>query len=105
MSSPSQNLNVASAVGCNLTDRRLRHRIGSVDLNFSGHFFMHVFQFLKTIFAEPTFQRGDHVNLVHAGTIDRTDGYVIAHTDKGVLVDWPGRGSSFMAPSELSVIG
>lgn len=66
---------------------------------------MHIFQLFKSFFAAPTFQAGEHVNHVHGGTIDRTDGYVIAQTDKGVLVEWPGIGTSFMAPSELSVIG
>jgi hypothetical protein len=65
---------------------------------------MHIFHFFKTIFAEPTFQTGELVNLVHGGTIDRTDGYVIAQTDRGVLVEWPRIGTSFVAPSELSVI-
>ncbi len=66
---------------------------------------MHLFQFFKSFYATPTFQSGERVNLVHGGTIDRTDGYVIAQTDKGVLVEWPRLGASFMAPSELSVIG
>ena len=66
---------------------------------------MHIFQFFKAVFAEPTFQTGEHVNLVHGGTIDRTDGYVIAQTGRGVLVEWPRLGASFMAPSELCVIG
>ena len=66
---------------------------------------MRVLQFFKTAFTEATFQSGEQVNLVRAGTIHRTDGHVIAQTDRGVLVEWPGRGASFMSPSELSVIG
>ncbi len=65
---------------------------------------MHILLFFKSLFAEPTFVAGERVNLVRRGTIERTDGYVIAQTDKGVLVEWPHFGTSFMSASELSVI-
>ncbi len=66
---------------------------------------MHLLLFIKSLFAEPTFVTGERVNHVRGGTIDRTDGYVIAQTDKGVLVEWPHVGTSFMSASELCVIG
>jgi hypothetical protein len=66
---------------------------------------MHIILFIKSLFTEPAFAAGDRVNLVHGGTIDRTDGYVIALTDKGVLVEWPRFGASYMSKSELSIIG
>ena len=66
---------------------------------------MNILLFIKSLFAEPTFVTGERVNLVRRGTIDRTDGYVIAQTDKGVLVEWPRVGARFMSASELCVIG
>jgi hypothetical protein len=77
----------------------------SIGRNHFRAFPMTVFQFFKSFFATPTFHAGERVNHVHLGTIDRTDGYVLAQTDKGVLVEWPRTGASFVAPSELSVIG
>lgn len=65
---------------------------------------MHLLLFIKSLFAEPTFVTGERVNHVRHGTIERTDGYVIAQTDKGVMVEWPHFGTSFMSASELSVI-
>jgi len=61
--------------------------------------------FFKSLFSNPTFKHGERVNHVHGGTIDRTDGYVVAQTDKGVLVEWPRIGYCVMAPSELALIG
>ncbi len=66
---------------------------------------MHLLLFIKSLFAEPTFVAGERVNLVRRGTIERTDGYVIAQTDKGVMVEWPYFGTRFMSASELCVIG
>jgi hypothetical protein len=66
---------------------------------------MHIFLFIKSLFADPTFEAGERVNHVRGGTIQRTDGYVVGQTSKGVLVEWPRVGSSFMNASELTVIG
>ena len=66
---------------------------------------MHILLFIKSFFAEPTFERGERVNLVRGGTIERTDGYVVGQTARGVLVEWPREGTSFTAASELCVIG
>jgi hypothetical protein len=66
---------------------------------------MHIFLFLKSFFAQPVFVAGERVNHVRGGTMDRTDGYVIGQTDKGVLVEWPRTGICFVSASELSVIG
>lgn len=67
---------------------------------------MQVLFFLKSLFtaATTTFAPGERVNLVRRGSILRTDGYVIAHTNKGVLVEWPRAGSSFVHSSELTAI-
>ena len=48
---------------------------------------------------------GEGVNQVHGGTIDRTDGYAVLRTDKGILVDWPRIDHCVMAPSELALVG
>jgi hypothetical protein len=67
--------------------------------------FMRIFLFFKSLFSDPIFVAGERVNHVRGGTMDRTDGYVIGQTDKGVLVEWPRTGASFVSASELSVIG
>ena len=66
---------------------------------------MSFFPFLKSLFAEPTFNPGERVNHISRGAIKRTDGYVIAKTPDGVLVEWPRGGSSMISPTELTVIG
>lgn len=66
---------------------------------------MHILFFIKSLFADPTFEAGERVNLVRGGTIERTDGYVVGQTAEGVLVEWPRAGSSFVNASDLSVIG
>lgn len=68
---------------------------------------MQVLFFLKSLFtvASATFTPGERVNLVRRGSIERTDGYVVAHTAEGVLVEWPRAGASFAQASDLSVIG
>lgn len=62
--------------------------------------------FLKSLFsaAATSFAPGERVNLVRRGSIERTDGYVIAQTDKGVLVEWPRAGTCFVKSSELTAI-
>lgn len=67
---------------------------------------MQVLFFLKSLFtvAAATFTPGERVNLVRRGSILRTDGYVIAQTDKGVLVEWPRAGTGFVHSSELTAI-
>lgn len=67
---------------------------------------MQVIYFLKSLFAvaSTTFVPGERVNLVRRGSIERTDGYVVAQTDSGVLVEWPRAGSSFVKSSDLTVI-
>jgi|EndMetStandDraft_4_1072995.scaffolds.fasta_scaffold06221_3 hypothetical protein len=67
---------------------------------------MQVLFFLKSLFtvAAATFVPGERVNLVRRGSILRTDGYVIAQTDKGVLVEWPRAGTGFVNSSELTAI-
>lgn len=66
---------------------------------------MHLLLLIKSLFADPTFEAGERVNLVRGGAIERTDGYVVGQTAMGVLVEWPRAGSSFMNASELTVIG
>jgi hypothetical protein len=65
---------------------------------------MNIILFLKSLFAEPTFEVGERVNLVRRGSIEQTDGYVVAQTSQGVLVEWPRCGLRFMPASELAVI-
>jgi hypothetical protein len=48
---------------------------------------------------------GERVNHIRRGSIERTDGYVIANTDSGVLVEWPRGGFSMLPKHELTVIG
>lgn len=68
---------------------------------------MSILLFLKSLFAssQQNFNAGDRVNHVRGGAIRRTDGYVIAHTAAGVLVEWPRGGSSLLPNAELSHIG
>jgi hypothetical protein len=61
--------------------------------------------FIKSLFAEPTFKPGERVNHIRGGSIKRTDGYVVAKTVNGVLVEWPRGGVSWIPANELSVIG
>lgn len=61
--------------------------------------------FIKSLFAEPTFNPGERVNHIRGGSIRRTDGYVVAKTENGVLVEWPRGGFSTIPATELAVIG
>lgn len=61
--------------------------------------------FIKSLFAEPSFKPGERVNHIRGGTMKRTDGYVVAKTENGVLVEWPRGGFSMIPATELSVIG
>lgn len=62
--------------------------------------------FLKSLFASPqqNFNAGDRVNHIRGGSIRRTDGYVVAQTANGVLVEWPRGGSSLLPHAELAQI-
>ncbi len=51
------------------------------------------------------FAAGERVNHIRRGSIERTDGYVVANTDNGVLVEWPRGGFSMLPTHELAVIG
>lgn len=65
--------------------------------------------FIQSLCATSTpaskFTTGERVNHIRRGAIERTDGYVIANTDNGVLVEWPRGGFSMLPKHELSVIG
>ena len=67
---------------------------------------MQAVYFIKSLFAvaQIQFAPGERVNLVRRGSIERTDGYVLAQTDKGVLVEWPRAGSSLVNSTDLTVI-
>jgi hypothetical protein len=68
---------------------------------------MSILLFLKSLFLAPQreFNTGDRVNHVRGGSVRRTDGYVVAQTSSGVLVEWPRGGSSLLPNAELSQIG
>jgi hypothetical protein len=68
---------------------------------------MSVLLFLKSLFLAPqrAFNAGDRVNHIRGGSVRRTDGYVVAQTAAGVLVEWPRGGSSLLPNTELSQIG
>ena len=66
---------------------------------------MSILLFIKSLFTEPTFTPGERVNHVRGGSIKRTDGYVVAKTENGVLVEWPRGGCSMIPVTELTVIG
>ena len=55
----------------------------------------------QSLFQTPRFQAGVRVNRLHLGSLDRTDGRVVAHTDEGVLVEWPRNGSGWERPNAL----
>lgn len=65
---------------------------------------MSIILFIKSLFTDPTFEPGERVNHVHRGAIQRTDGYVVAQADGGVLVEWPRGGASVIPAGELAVI-
>jgi hypothetical protein len=65
---------------------------------------MSIIAFFHSLFAKPTVASGARVNQVRRGNVERSDGYVIAHTDSGVLVEWPSGGASVVAAAELAVI-
>lgn len=68
---------------------------------------MSILLFLKSLFVthQQTLNVGDRVNHVRGGSIRRTDGYVVAHSASGVLVEWPRGGSSLLPTAELTQIG
>ncbi len=66
---------------------------------------MSVLLFLKSLFAQPTVPAGARVNHIRGGSIQRTDGYVVAQTSDGVMVEWPRGGRSLLPISELAQIG
>lgn len=66
---------------------------------------MSIFFFLKSLFFTPKFAAGWRVNAVRHGQIERADGYVLAHTPHGVLVEWPCGGTSLVDAAELALIG
>jgi hypothetical protein len=67
---------------------------------------MQALYFIQSLFtaASAKFAPGERVNLVRRGSIERTDGYVVAQTHEGVLVEWPRAGSSLVLASELTAI-
>lgn len=66
---------------------------------------MSIILFIKSLFATDRFAPGERVNHIRRGSIQRTDGYVVAQGDSGVLVEWPRGGASVVPVGELSVIG
>ncbi|MBT9464400.1 hypothetical protein [Hydrogenophaga sp.] len=58
-------------------------------------------KFFQTFFQTPRFQVGVRVNRLHQGSLDRTDGRVVAQTAEGVLVEWPRNGSGWEHPNAL----
>ncbi len=66
---------------------------------------MSILLFFKSLFAQPQFNAGTRVNHVRGGSIQRTDGYVVAQSSRGVWVEWPRGGRSLIPGSELAQIG
>lgn len=58
-------------------------------------------KYLLTLFQTPRFAAGVRVNRLHQGSLDRTDGRVVAQTADGVLVEWPRNGSGWERPHAL----
>lgn len=56
---------------------------------------------IPNLFAEPSFETGARVNRLSKGALERTDGRVVAQTDKGVLVEWPRNGAHWERPHQL----
>ncbi len=67
---------------------------------------MQALYFIQSLFtaASAKFAPGERVNLVRRGSIERTDGYVVAQTHEGVLVEWPRAGSSLVNSADLTAI-
>ena len=87
-----------------LRSSRPANAIGLIHTNFPIKA-MSILLFLKSLFAQPSFSRGQRVNLVQGGSICRTDGYVVGQSDGGVLVEWPRGGASVVSAIHLSLIG
>ncbi len=66
---------------------------------------MTIITFIKSLFTEHTVIAGERVNHVRRGAIQKTDGYVVAKTLGGILVEWPRGGASVVPVAELCVIG
>lgn len=60
---------------------------------------------LNSLFKEPEFAPGSRVNHVPRGILTNTDGYVLAQTSSGVLVEFRGHGPRFISAGELCQIG
>lgn len=58
-------------------------------------------KFVLSFFQTPSFPAGVRVNRLHLGSLDRTDGRVVAQTAEGVLVEWPRDGSGWEHPGAL----
>jgi hypothetical protein len=63
--------------------------------------FQSIIKVILNLFAEPSFDTGARVNRVSKGALDRTDGRVVAQTEKGVLVEWPRNGAHWEMPHQL----
>ena len=66
---------------------------------------MSIILFFQRLFASPTFQAGERVNHVRRGSLERSDGSVVAYMGGSVLVEWPPGGASVVPASELCTIG
>lgn len=66
---------------------------------------MSILFFIQHLFAAPTFHAGERVNLVRGGSLQRSDGCVVAQTERGVLVEWPRGGASVVPATDLCAIG
>ncbi len=65
---------------------------------------MSIIYFLKSLYSDPEFQAGGRVNAIRHGQVERSDGYVVAQTHEGVLVEWPGGVTSLVPASDLIAI-
>jgi hypothetical protein len=58
-------------------------------------------KFFQSCFQTPRFPVGVRVNRLHQGSLDRTDGRVVAQTAEGVRGEWPRNGSGWERPQAL----
>jgi len=56
---------------------------------------------ILNLFADPSFETGARVNRLSKGSLDLTDGRVVAQTARGVLVEWPRNGAHWEMPHQL----
>jgi hypothetical protein len=60
---------------------------------------------IKAHIDRPTLVRGRRVSRASPGSLERTDGHLVAQVDACLRIGWPNGSASVAAVAELSLIG